>query len=312
MCERLAMKEAAAVPPTTAKRRWWAALLLFVVAASGYLYVGRPGKYFACLAFYALLIVMMFLLPGALLSQPAVFLSVIAVALAVAILIIVDIISLSRRQPHYELRWYNRWWIYLASFLIGGLLSLLPDILGGQASQSVRTYSIPSLSGMPALQVGDIIVVNNHAYRQAKPKRGDVVVFSLPVKKNVNWIKRVVGLPGERIQMKNGLLYINGTAVKRTPAGQFERAGHPPLNQFREELPGGRTYLTLDRGQSVADNSAALSVPADHYFVMGDNRDNSTDSRFSQIGPVPVSHISGRATGIIFALSVGRIGATLQ
>ncbi len=305
------MTEAAAAPPTIAKRRWWAALLLFIVAASGYLYVGRPGRYFATLAFYVGLILMMFVMPGALLSQPAAFIALLAFALAVAIFIIVDLIRLSRRQPDYELRWYNRWWIYLGSFLIGIVLSFLPEILGGQANQSVRTFSIPSLSGMPALQVGDIILVNNHAYRRAKPQRGDVVVFTVPRRKNVHWIKRVVGLPGDTIQMKNGLLYINGTTVKRAPAGRFKRTGQAPLDQHREQLPGGRTYLTLDTGQSVADNSAALTVPKGHYFVMGDNRDNSSDSRFAQIGPVPASHISGRATGIVFALSIGRIGGSL-
>ncbi|MEM8645115.1 MAG: signal peptidase I [Pseudomonadota bacterium] len=305
------MTEAAAAPPKLAKRRWWAALLLFVVAASGYLYVGRPTKYFAFLGLYAALILMMFVLPGALLSQPVVFIGIFAFALAVAIYIIVDLIGLSRRQTNYELRWYNRWWIYLGSFLIAMALSFLPELLGGQANQSVRTFSIPSLSGMPALQAGDIIVVNNHAYRRAKPQRGDVVVFTVPQRKNVHWIKRVVGLPGDRIQMKNGQLYINGTAVKRTPAGRFERKGQKPLDQYREELPGGRTYITLDAGQSVADNSPVFTVPVGHYFVMGDNRDNSSDSRFAQIGPVPSDHISGRATGIIFALSFGRIGGSL-
>ena len=258
------MTQAAAAPPTVAKRRWWAALLLFVVAASGYLYVGRPGKYFASLAFYAGLILMMFILPGALISQPAVFIGIIALALGVAIYIIVDLIKLSRRQPDYQLRWYNRWWVYLGTFIVGLALSFFPELLGGQAKQSVRTFSIPSVSGMPALQVGDIIVVNNHAYAQAKPERGDVVVFSVPAKKNVHWIKRVVGLPGDKVQMKDGLLYINGTAVKRTPAGRFERAGHQPLDQFREQLPGGRAYLTLDIGQSAADNSVTHTVPTGH------------------------------------------------
>lgn len=311
MCERQSMTEAVAAPPTLAKRRWWAALLLFVFAASGYLYVGRPGKYFGFLAYYAALLLMMFVLPGALLSQPAVLIGLIALTLAVGLFIIVDLIKLSRSQPNYQLRWYNRWWVYVGTFVIALALSFLPELFGGQANQSVRTFSIPSLSGMPALRVGDIIVVNNHAYRRAKPERGDVVVFSVPRRQNVHWIKRVVGLPGDRIQMKNGLLYINGTAVKRAPAGRFERAGHKPLDQYREQLPGGRSYLTLDSGQSVGDNSTAITVPQDHYFVMGDNRDNSSDSRFSQIGPVPLSHISGRATGIIFALSLGRIGATL-
>ncbi len=242
------MPDDAAPSALTAKRRWWLSLLHFLFAASGYLYVGRPLRYFASLAFYLLLIGLLFVLPGDWLSQPAVFLSFLGIALAVILAMIADLIRLSLAQPDYRLRWYNRWWIYLGTFIIAAGVTLLPDLLGGPAAQSVRTFSIPSLSGMPALQIGDIIVVNNRAYRGKKPARGDVVVFSLPRDEKVTWIKRVVGLPGDRVQMKDGVLNINGAPVRREPAGRYPRPGNRPLEQFREHLPGGPSYLILTAG----------------------------------------------------------------
>ncbi len=305
-------ESAAPQSETTAKRRWWLALLLFFLAASGYLYVGRPVRYFATLAYFAVLIALLFLLPGSWLSQPVVFLISCGLAVAIALAMVVDLIRLSIRQPDYTLRWYNRWWVYLGTFLVGSLLSFGPEILGGSAAQTVRTFSIPSVSGAPALQVGDYIVVNNQAYKQADPSRGDVAVFTLPRDENIVWIKRVVGLPGDRIQVKNGVLFINEAAVSREAAGRFELAGGPPLAQFRERLPDGRSYLTLDAGPSAGDNTTLMTVPAGHYFLLGDNRDNSSDSRFPQIGPVPRNHMLGRATGIIFADDLSRIGSKIQ
>ena len=307
------MSEAAAFPSDqTAKRRWWLAVLHLLFAASGYLYVGRPLRYFASLAFYLVIIGLLFALPGAWLSRPAVFLSFLGLALAVFLGMGVDLIRLSLKQPDYRLRWYNRWWTYLGTFMIAAGLTFLPDLLGGPAAQSVRTFSIPSLSGLPALQVGDIIVVNNRAYREQKPARGDVVVFTLPRDEKITWIKRVIGLPGDRIQMKDGILIINGAPVRREPAGRFARPGTPPLDQFREHLPGGPSYLTLDSGPSAGDNTAISTVPPNHYFMLGDNRDNSADSRFAHIGAVPASHVLSRATGIILATRPSRIGTPIK
>ncbi|MCP5081204.1 MAG: signal peptidase I [Alphaproteobacteria bacterium] len=232
----------------------------------------------------------------------------VAIALAMA----VDLVRLSIRQPDYKLCWYNRWWVYLGTFLIGNLVSFGPELLGGSAAQTVRTFSIPSVSGAPALQLGDYIVVNNQAYRQTDPSRGDVAVFTLPRDENIVWIKRVIGLPGDRIQLKNGMLFINDAMVRREPAGNFARAGGPPRAQFREHLPGGRSYLTLDAGPSAGDNTAVMTVPAGHYFLLGDNRDNSSDSRFPHIGPVPRALMLGRATGVIFADDLSRIGSKIK
>ena len=296
----------------TAKRHWWQALLLFFFAASGYLYVGRPARYLATMIYFAVLVALLFLLPGSWLSQPFVFLAACVLVMAVALFMIVDLIRLSVRQPDYTLRWYNRWWVYLGTVLLASLLTIVPELLGGSAAQSVRTFSIPSVSGVPALQVGDYIVVNNTAYRNAAPKRGDVAVFTPPRNRNTTWIKRIIGLPGDLVQLKDGMLYLNGTALKREAAGEFVWPDQPASAQFREHLPDGRSYLILDLGPTPGDNTGAITVPADHYFLLGDNRDNSTDSRHSPIGLVSRAQILGRATGIVYAEDFSRIGSPIK
>lgn len=299
-------------PQKTAKRRWWAALLLFVVAACGYLYVGRPRRYFASLVYFALFIGLVFAGPGEWLSQPFVFMAFLLVGLGIALFMIVDLIRLSVAQPNYTLRWYNRWWIYLGCFFAGAVFSIGPELMGGSKAQAVRTFSIPSVSGAPAVQPGDYIVVNNEAYESAAPVRGDVAVFTLPKDPNTVWIKRIIGLPGDTVQMKNGQLFINGTATRVEPAGRFEWDDKPPSAQYTEHLPEGRSFLILDEGPSPGDNTTEMTVPAGHYFLMGDHRDNSADSRFPQIGMVPREHLLGRATGVIFSSNFSRIGSPIK
>ncbi|NLS19173.1 signal peptidase I [Rhizobium sp. P40RR-XXII] len=188
-----------------------------------------------------------------------------------------------------------------------------------------QPFTIPSGSMMPTLLVGDYIFVNKFAYGYSKyslpfspdlfsgrilgsePKRGDVVVFRFPPNPDVDYIKRVIGLPGDRIQVKNDILYINGQAVPREPHGTFssdysqEPGDNIPV--YSERLPdSGKVYDTLDLSpNSRGDNTQEYVVPAAHYFMMGDNRDNSDDSRFD-VGYVPAENLIGRASVIFFSL----------
>ncbi|MGV1791044.1 signal peptidase I [Rhizobium lusitanum] len=188
-----------------------------------------------------------------------------------------------------------------------------------------QPFTIPSGSMMPTLLVGDYIFVNKFAYGYSKyslpfspdlfngrifgsePKRGDVVVFRFPPNPDVDYIKRVIGLPGDRIQVKNDILYINGQAVPREPHGTFssdysqEPGDNIPV--YSERLPDtGKIFDTLDLSpNSRGDNTQEYVVPADHYFMMGDNRDNSDDSRFD-VGYVPAENLIGRASVIFFSL----------
>jgi signal peptidase I len=144
------------------------------------------------------------------------------------------------------------------------------------------------------------------------PKRGDVVVFRLPKNDSIDFIKRVIGLPGDTIQMKQGLLYINGTPVKRKRVSDF--VGADPcgsgqaivrVKRWRETLPNGASYDTLDCvDDGFYDNTGVYKVPPGDFFMMGDNRDNSADSR-SLVGYVPLANIVGRAQMIFFSVRGG-------
>ncbi|MCX8999089.1 signal peptidase I [Rhizobiaceae bacterium BDR2-2] len=187
-----------------------------------------------------------------------------------------------------------------------------------------QPFTIPSGSMMPTLLVGDYLFVNKFSYGYSKyslpfspdlfsgrilasePERGDIVVFRLPSNTDIDYIKRVVGLPGDRVQMINGVLNINGQPVPKVEDGRFtsdygmEPGDNIPV--YRETLDNDVAYDTLDQSPvSRGDNTREFVVPADHYFMMGDNRDNSLDSRFD-VGFVPSENLIGRASVIFFSL----------
>jgi len=194
-----------------------------------------------------------------------------------------------------------------------------------------QPFSIPSGSMRPTLLEGDYLFVTKWAYGYSKnslpfspplfsgrifgsdPKRGDVVVFKFPPNPSLDYIKRVIGLPGDRIQMRDGQLFINGEPVKREKVGQIDNPDitemNRPVDVYRETLPNGVSYDTLDLSpNAITDNTQEYVVPASHYFMMGDNRDNSTDSRCpppSGVGFVPAENLVGRANIIFFSIADG-------
>ena len=189
-------------------------------------------------------------------------------------------------------------------------------------------FNIPSGSMIPTLLVGDYLFVSKYAYGYSQyslpwnvslfdgriidspPERGDVAVFKLPRDNETDYIKRIVGLPGDRLQVKGGVLHINGTPVERERVDDYsyrDRYGRERVyRQYRETLPNGVTYLTLDATPTGGlDNTPVYTVPADHYFAMGDNRDNSLDSRVPSVGFIPSENFVGRAEFIFQSLSDG-------
>jgi len=192
-----------------------------------------------------------------------------------------------------------------------------------------QPFNIPSGSMKATLLVGDYLFVSKYSYGYShyslplspnlfsgrigafsKPDRGDIVVFRLPKDDSTDYIKRVIGLPGDKIQMIDGVLHINGQPVKRERVEDFldEEEGRRPtrVRRWRETLPNGVSYTTLDLPYNLqSDNTEVYDVPPDNYFMMGDNRHNSTDSRFPQVGYVPFENIVGRAQLIFFSVYEG-------
>ncbi len=183
-------------------------------------------------------------------------------------------------------------------------------------------FNIPSSSMKPTLLVGDYLFVNKPAYGYSKysfpfgiapiegriwdklPDRGDVVVFALPSNTGIDYIKRIIGLPGDTVQVRRGRLFINGQIVNRELVGTtdiIEDGGNvQTVNEYIETLPDGTVHRIYEESDMERlDNTEEFIVPDNHYFMMGDNRDNSADSRV--IGAVPFENIIGRADFLFFS-----------
>ena len=215
----------------------------------------------------------------------------------------------------------KEWAIVLTSFVLVSCFLFQP-------------FKIPSGSMIPTLLVGDFLIVNKFCYGYSNdsfrigtftfplpkitkrlmmnklPQAGEVIVFRNENDRNLNYIKRIIGVPGDKIELKNGIVYVNDKPLEVKEAGQFsiiDRSEYVVFKKYIEKLPNGYEHVIIkkyDFGQVPLDNVGPFVVPEGHYFMMGDNRDNSQDSRvMEKVGFVPLSHILGRAECIFFSSS---------
>jgi signal peptidase I len=218
----------------------------------------------------------------------------------------------------------------------GGLVETVKTIVYAMViALGIRTvafepFNIPSGSMIPTLLIGDYLFVAKYSYGYSRfslplspplfsgrifysaPQRGDVAVFKYPHDTSIDYIKRLVGLPGDKIQMIHGQLYINGTVVPRQPVEadyivQSERPAEADEldKEYVETLPGGRKHFIIKRTDlGDLNNTGEYTVPPGFVFAMGDNRDNSADSRFMNgVGFVPIENLVGRAEFIFFSIN---------
>ena len=219
----------------------------------------------------------------------------------------------------------------MAKHKAGGIVETVKTIVYamliaiGIRTVAFEPFNIPSGSMIPTLLVGDYLFVSKYSYGYSHfslplspplfsgrifgrvPDRGDVAVFKLPRDNSTDYIKRIIGLPGDRIQMIHGQLHINGAEVPRKSAGEYVAEGEGPqmlLKRYIETLPGGRQHVILKASDDQPlDNTQEYKIPEGYVFAMGDNRDNSLDSRvLNAVGFIPLENLVGRAEFLFFSI----------
>lgn len=242
-------------------------------------------------------------------APPAWGLGLVAIVLNVPLHIVGVFHAFRIRDVSLSRPWFSRWYAVL----------ILPVAASWVVASGVReylyqSYTAPSASMVPGLMVGDYFFVSKTAYGQ--PRRGDIVVFKLPRDPQIDYVKRLIGLPGDRIQMKDGIVHLDGRALPLTRAQGIPCVEGERCNFFRETLPDGRSYVINDTTPNgLMDNTGEYVVPEGHYFMLGDNRDNSLDSRFGEpqgIGDIPRENLVGPVTLIYWNWMGSRVDDRLQ
>ncbi len=286
--------------------RWrgvWVAVLAFVLPALGLIHAGAAWP---VTAFFAALAVgesaiLTFAPPDGVVA----FAALLVGSLALRILAVVLAWRAARRWGAAPLPWPRRW--YALPLWLGLLIVAMPDSWSGAGYD---VYIVPSASMEPTLQVGERFFA--HAPEIGSPgfRRGEVVVFRGHTDREVEYVKRIIGLPGDRVQMRGGVLHLNGVAVPRERIGGAANG----RTRYREMLQPSHGHDILEMtDDGLYDNTAEFLVPDGHLFMLGDNRDDSLDSRATgSFGYVPFADVTARARFILWGPDRGRIGTRLN
>jgi signal peptidase I len=273
------------------RRPWVAGLLSFLVPGLGHLYAGRPLK---GLLIGASLLVTVIVFAAIAMAPfgPAPFNVMVGFAMPVSVVVfsIMSAVRLARNQgASYQLKAYNKWYLYL------GIVLLMACALEGREFL-MKAYNMQAGSMAPTVLAGEHILVDTLTYRLTSPVRGDVVVFKYPEDETQKFVKRIIGMPGDTIEIKDKMVYVNGH--------------HLSDDDYTQRVDSG----IIDGRMNPRDNLDPVIVPANSFFVLGDNRDQSLDSRFW--GFVHRSKITGRARTIYWSWGEsprwGRIGQIIQ
>jgi signal peptidase I len=296
------------------RRAWLAALLSLLLPGLGQLY-NRQVR----LALPLIILALLLSVPGrwliAVVSPEAVIpvtVVILLVALANIVFAIVQAAIRARQVRSISLAWFNRWYVYVILILVTAWRSVA--YLG--PVPSITTYYMASGGMIPTLLVDDRLEARTMAFSYHMPERGEIAILRPPSEPEIDFVKRIIGLPGDRIQLREGRLYLNGVMVERVPVGDEEAVPLPQESAndrvYRETLPGGASYLISEISDSgQLDNTSELVVPAEHVFVLGDNRDRSNDSR-TGLGFVPLAGLHDKPLFIFWSADKSRIGKVLE
>jgi signal peptidase I len=296
----------------TGRNPWVAAALAMVAPGLGHIYAGEIVKglaYFFGMLLFAPALFLVGMLPASWAVLVA-LLSTVLATLALFLFSIVDAYRLARRRrEHYLLRDYNRSSVYLLfllaspAYIVGAFLFL--------RSNSMEAFIIPSDSMAPTLLNGDHFLVTKLAHPIEMPERGDLLVFYNPENTKQRWVKRVIGLPGDKVATHGADVFVNGKKLERdpVPAESLGAIRDQVKGDVFVESNGGRRYTIMFAADGKQEDFAEEKVPRGCVFVLGDHRDNSRDSRDRDFGFVPLGNVLGRVRFIHYpAESWARFG----